>query len=163
MSRAVLAVMAGLLCALAGAKHAAALKGNAIRLSRWGPLLKRLTLLLHEGTMSLPQALCTAADGHALPDELLRDVASTLAANPLLSLSDAFKACHFDGTEQDVLVRLFSRLGHGSKDARCLALEQACAELELLASSASSKADKDARLWQTLGLIGGTCLTILLL
>lgn len=163
MSRSVLAVMAGLLCALAGVKHAAALKSDASRLSRWGQLLKHLTLLLHEGAMSIPQALCAAADGHAPPDKLLRDVASKLAANPLLSLTDAFIACHYDSAERDVLARLFSRLGHGTKEARCLALEQTCAELELLAHTASIRADKDARLWQTLGFIGGACLTILLL
>lgn len=163
MSRGILAIMAGLLCALAGVKYASSLKGDASRLSRWVQVLTHLSLLLREGTMSIPEAMCAAADGSHPPDRLLREMASKLTSTPMLSLSDAFKACSGDCAERDVLTRMFTRLGHGTKDSRCLALEQSTEEMRLLAQNASIRAEKDAKLWQTLGFIGGACLTILLL
>ena len=58
---------------------------------------------------------------------------------------------------------MFQRLGRGSKDSRVLAVEQASEEIALLAEAASVKADKDVKLWQTLGITGGVCLAILLM
>jgi len=62
-----------------------------------------------------------------------------------------------------VLARLFTRLGRGTKESRRLAAEQTAEEMTLLAQHAGNRAEKDARLWQTLGFVGGACLTILLL
>lgn len=163
MSRAVIAVMAGLLCALAGIKHGAALKADAIRLQRWGYLLQHLSLLIQEGSMSIPEALCTAADGVHSPDQLLRHIALKLQDAPMLSLSDAAGQCCNECPERVLLLRMFTRLGQGTKESRLLALEHAAAEMKLLADTASARAEKDVRLWQTLGLTGGICLTILLL
>ena len=163
MNRALFAVMAGLLCALAGVRHATSLKADAERLSRWIQLLTHLKLLLSEGMLSLPEALLSAADMQRIPDSLLRDIAARVQATPLLSLHDAYLQCCGDHIEQEPLARLFPRLGRGTKENRLLALEQAIAELELLASSATEKAAKDSRLWLTLGMTGGICLTLLLL
>lgn len=163
MSRTVLALMAGILCALAGTKYAAGLKGESARLARWVELLHHLALLLQEGTLSLPQALCTAADSPRPPDTLLRDMAATIHQEPLVTLEQAFLRCCPDWHEKPLLQRMFSRLGHGSRDSRRLAVEQAVREIEHLAQQASARAEKDVKLWQTLGFIGGTCLTILLL
>lgn len=163
MNRSVLAIMAGLLCALAGMKYASSLKGESERLSRWVQLLSHLALLLREGTLSIPEALCTAADRPHPPDKLLRELAGKLTAAPMLSLADAFARCSSESTEQTVLARLFARMGHGSKDNRVLAVEQCTEEMRLLAEAAAAKAEKDTKLWQTLGFIGGACLTILLL
>ena len=163
MSRAIFSVMAGLLCTLAGIRHAASIKADAERLSRWIQLLTHLKLLLTEGFLSLPEALLSAADMQRLPDSLLRDMAARIQASPLLSLHDAYLQCSGDHIEQESLSRLFSRLGRGTKENRLLALEQSIAELELLASSAAQKAAKDSRLWLTLGMTGGICLTLFLL
>lgn len=163
MTRAVLAVMAGLLCALAGMKHAAALKSDAARMQRWVQLLHHLTLLLREGTMSIPEALCAAADRSAPADRVLQGMAGCMAASPLCAPDEAYRQCRVDGPEKDLLLRLFTRLGHGSLENRCLAVEQAADEMALLAQNAAAKAEKDAKLWQTLGLIGGGCLTILMI
>lgn len=163
MSRTVFAIMAGLFCALAGVKHAASLKGDADRLSRWVQLLTHLSLLLKEGTLSIPEALCTAATNLQLPDRLMQDMAARIQGNPLLSLADAYRQCSEACMEHELLTRLFTRLGHGTKENRILAVEQSIAEMRLLASFAAGKAMKDARLWQTLGFTGGICLTILLL
>ena len=163
MSRAVLAVMAGLLCMLAGIKHANRLRYDAIRLKRWTELLNHLELLLSEATLSIPQVLCAVADGHLQPDMLLRSISSAIQSQPLLGLKEAFLQNTHDTTEKPTLERLFTRIGHGSKENRCLAVRQAVQELEFLAQGAAAKAEKDTKLWQTLGFIGGACLTILLL
>lgn len=163
MSRAVFAVMAGLLCTLAGMKYAASLRTDATRLGRWVQVLQQLSLLLEEGTLSIPQAICAAADRHHPVDTLLQSLAAALQKEPLLSLAEAFLRQCGNWTEKPVLERMFTRLGRGSKENRCLAVKQAAAEIELLAQSAAAKADKDVKLWQTLGFIGGMCLTILLL
>lgn len=163
MSRAVLAVMAGLLCTLAGLRHASALRGNAARLTRWVSLLRRLTLLLREGTLSIPEALCQAADGGHQPDVMLRHLAAALRENPLCTLAEAYRAMQPDEAESLVVLRLLERLGQGTRESRCLAAEQAADEISLMAEGASAKAQKDARLWQTLGFLGGLCLTMMLL
>lgn len=163
MTRTVLAIMAGLLCTLAGLKYAAAIHAEALRLSRWVQLLSHLSLLLQEGTLSIPEAFLTAADKASPPDQILRDTASLLAASPLLTPADALRQTCTDCREKEPLLRLFARLGRGSKESRILALEQTRDELRLLAQAASARADKDVKLWQTLGLVGGACLTILLL
>ena len=63
MIRAVLAVMAGLLCALAGLRHASGLSQEASRLRRWCQLLQHLALHLRQGVLSIPDALLACADG----------------------------------------------------------------------------------------------------
>lgn len=163
MSRAVIAIMAGLLCALAGLKYAADIKADASRLSRWVQLLEHLVLLLKEGVMSIPEALCTAADQQSPPDKLLRDIAGRISTTPLLTLAEAYAQCSVSSLETSSLTRMFTRLGRGTKEQRCLAVSQCADEMRLLAQHASAKAEKDARLWQTLGSIGGICLTIMLL
>ncbi len=163
MSRAVLAVMAGLLCALAGMRHAASLKGDAARLHRWVQVLYRLALLLREGTMSIPEALCAAADGGQPPDETLRELARRQSAEPLRTLAEIYRSLCNDAPERELLLRLFGHLGQGGRESRCLAVEQSAEEMGLLARAAAGKAEKDAKLWQQLGIIGGACLTILLL
>ncbi len=163
MSRAVLAVMAGLLCALAGMKHAASLQSNAVRLKRWVQLLSHLALLLKEGTLSIPDALCAAAHASSPPDSCLREMALRLTNTPLLTLQEAFNVCCGECAEREMLQRMFSRLSHGTKESRVLAVEQSIEEMHLLAERAAARAEKDVKLWQTLGFIGGACLTILLL
>ena len=162
MSRTVIAIMAGLLCTLAGCKYAASLRRNASRLRRWVQLLTHLSLLLQEG-LPIPQALCAAAQEHQPPDELLRKMAASMQANPLSTPATAYQHTCDDSVEKPTLVRLFAQLGQGTRESRCLALEQAAGELRLMAESAAARAEKDVKLWQTLGFIGGTCLTILLL
>ena len=163
MSRAVIAVMAGMLCTLAGIKHGASLKADARRLERWCHLLQHLTLLLQEGTLSIPGVLCAAAEGPHPPDKLLQSIAMKLHSSPRMTLAEAFDACASECPEQELLARMFNRMGQGSRESRVLALEQSAKEMKLLAEAASARAEKDVKLWQTLGFTGGICLTILLL
>lgn len=163
MSRAILAIMAGILCTLAGFHHASTLRGDAARLARWVQIMRHIALLLREGTLSIPEVLCQAANESQPPDALLRRLAAAIQENPLCTLADAYLALHEDTAESTLVLRLLQRLGHGSQESRCLAAKQAADEFHLLAEKASAKAQKDVRLWQTLGFLGGLCLTIMLL
>ena len=71
------------------------------------------------------------------------------------------KEKHKNDTEPTIFVTLYLCLTKGDK--MDLAVRQAVQELEFLAQGAAAKAEKDTKLWQTLGFIGGACLTILLL
>ena len=163
MTRAVLAVMSGLLCALAGWRHAAALRTSAARLHRWTEVLAHLALILSEGASTLPEAFEPAATGDLQPDELLRSLATNLRSQPLTPLSALYAAHALPGAEGDALNRLMNRLGHGSLEMRCHAVSQTAEELSLLAVRARENADRDATMWRNLGFIGGACLTLMLL
>ncbi len=163
MSRSILAIMAGLLCALAGIRHAAALRGEAARLTRWTALLRRLCLLLQEGVLPIPEALLSAADDTQAPDQLLRTLARELQRSPMKTLAQSYARHGSAQAEQPILQRMFLRLGQGSRELRSLAVEQAAQELHLLAEAARERSSKDAKMWQTLGFIAGACLTLMLL
>lgn len=163
MIRALPAVAAGLLCALMGIRNARRLRQEAENLHRWQELLCTLALILSEGTLSIPDALLAAADGEGLPDRAATSIAEAMRHDPLLSPGDAFRACSVAPQDCSCLERFFCRLGHGTAAMRCHAAEQAAAELALLAQSAAERSAKDAKLYQTLGLTGGACLTLLLL
>lgn len=163
MTRAVLAVCAGLLCALAGFRHAAFLRQEAARLRAWTDALKRLTLLMQEGALPLPQALRQAGAELPGPDRLLSAVADTMADDPLLTLPEAFGRACPACTERDALMRLAAGISRGSLESRCLACEHAAAGIGQLASEAAALAARDAKLWQTLGFTGGACLTLMLI
>lgn len=163
MTRAALAVMAGLLCGLAGLRHASAMKAEAARLRRWSHMLARLALLLSEQSMPIPAVLRLAADGREAPDRLLQQVAAALEADPLDSLPEAFGRECPPCPEREILLRLAAQLGRGSAESRSLAAEQTGAAFSQMASHAEALAAKDAKLWQTLGWTGGACLTLLLL
>lgn len=163
MTRAALAVMAGLLCALAGVRHAARLKAEDAELHRWTDMLAALALLLGEGTLSLPDALLAAADGHGAPDALMQAMAGMMAHQPLTSPCDAYDALAATSCAREPLRRMFTRLGHGTLESRRLAAQQASQELALMAQHAALRAQKDAKLFQTLGFTGGAALALLLL
>ncbi len=163
MMRTVLSIMAGLLCALAGLRHAMSIKGEGARMQRWVQMLSHLALLLEEGTMSLPEAICRAAMGGSQVDQVMRDTASAVKDSPLTSLAVAFRARCGDWPERDMLCRMMERISRGTKENRVLAISQAQQEMELMAREAAGKAGKDAKLWATLGIVGGVCATIFLI
>ena len=163
MIRAMLAIMAGILCTVAGLRHASTLTKEAQRLRRWETILQHLLLLLRQGQLSIPEALLTCADEHTDADRLLRELVHQIQETPLTTLLNAFIHSNPEPTEQPLLARMFTRLGHGMQENRCQAVMQAAEEMQLLAQAAAQKAEKDVKLWQTLGMIGGLCLMILLL
>lgn len=163
MTQAVLALSAGSLCALAGLRYASSLRQEAVRLAMWTDALRRLRLLLEEGTLPLPEALRQAGAGLPGPDRLMADIASSMNADPLLSLPDAMERSCQLCPERALLLRLSQGLSHGSLESRCLACEHACAAMSQLSAEAAGRAARDAKLFQTLGFTGGACLTLLLL
>ncbi len=163
MTRSVLAVMAGLLCALLGMKHSADLYAEERRLRRWYEVLRHLAVILQEQAVPLPEALCQAANGDAVPDRLLRNMASHMQGHPLDPLQDAYRHLCGPCTENAALHRIFAALGRGTLAQRVLGVTQGAEEIALLAASARTRAEKDAKLFRTLGWTGGACLTILLL
>lgn len=163
MIRTVLAILAGIMCMLLGMRYAASLRADAARLTRWQHILQRLSLLLKERAHPLPEALRLAADGTALPDKLLQEAAGSIQREPLTTLAHAFDAACGPLLEKDCLLRLCSSLSRGSLEHRLLAIEHCISELGLMQQEAAARADKDAKLWQTLGGIGGLCMTIMLI
>lgn len=163
MTSSFFAIAAGLLCGLYGLRLSATLRSEARVLLRWVEILRRLALLIAEETLPLPEALRQAADEPLPADLLVCKVADALESDPLLPLADAFVLQCTSCPGYDVLQRLFTRLGHGSAANRLLAVDQARDTLALLAAKASERADRDAKLYRTLGWTGGVCLTILLI
>lgn len=161
--RLALAIAAGLLCALAGMRQSSALLGEEKRLRRWHALLTQLSFILSERSASLPEAMRITADRPLPPDMLLHTVAAQMLLHPMLPLQDLFEAHCPSWPEKATLLRMCTHLGHGSLESRQSAVQTAAAEVAALADAASAKAQKDAKLWRTLGFLGGACLTLLLI
>lgn len=161
--RPLFAVAAGLLCALYGFTSAANLQQRAASLRRWADMTSHLSLLLEEAALPLPQVLRLAASASTGQDRLLQAVAQAMLDDPLVTAAEAFSARCPACTEKETLARMFMRIGHGDAQSRAIAAGQASRELASLANQAAMRADKDVKLYRTLGWTGGTCLTLLLL
>lgn len=163
MTRFLFPICAALLCTLAGLHLSTHLRQEEQWLARWGEILQHLHLLMASCAYSLPEAFRLCADGHHPPDVLLRQLADELERTPLSSpgaLTD--KLCPLV-SEKDIISRMMHLLGRGSLESRLLAVENARQEVALLHEKAVRKADKDARLYQTLGWVGGLCLLLILM
>ena len=163
MIRHLSAIAAGLLCALYGFHTAAQLQHSAANLRRWADILAHLSLLIAEATLPLPQVLRLAASDTGVPDRLLQSIAQAMVDDPLASPAETFAARGPPCAERDTLLRMFTRLSRGDAAQRALAAEQAGREMEALAGHAARRAATDVKLYRTLGLTGGACLTLLLL
>lgn len=163
MARPFFAVAAGLLCALWGWRQAAGLRRQADDLQRWGQILEHLSLLLEEAVLPIPAALRCAADGASMPDSLLIQVADALEADPIASLPDTFERLCPEGAERETLLRLSARIARGSAESRHLACVQASQAIALLGQQSRQRADRDAKLFSTLGWAGGAAMVLMLL
>lgn len=164
MTRLLFPICAALLSTLAGLHLSTHLRQEEQRLARWGEILQHLHLLMVSCAYSLPEAFRLCADGHHPPDALLRRLADELERTPLSSpgaLTD--KLWRPPGSEKDIISRMMHLLSRGSLESRLLAVENARQEVALMHEKAARKADKDARLYQTLGWIGGLCLLLILM
>ena len=112
---------------------------------------------------SLPEAFRLCADGHHPPDTLLRQLADALERAPLSSPGALTDRLCPAISEKDIISRMMHLLSRGSLESRLLAVENARQEVALMHEKAARKADKDARLYQTLGWIGGLCLLLILM
>ena len=112
---------------------------------------------------SLPEAFRLCADGNHPPDTLLRQLADALERAPLSSPGALTDRLCPAISEKDIISRMMHLLSRGSLESRLLAVENARQEVALMHEKAARKADKDARLYQTLGWIGGLCLLLILM
>lgn len=162
MIRSALALIAGMMCVVAGLRQAQALKAADASLKRWTEITRHLALLLHEGAYTLPEAFLQAASGDDAADKLLRSLAQRMTQEPLLSPPDLWQEMS-GNQEPPLLTRMMQRLSHGSLESRQQAVQHAADELALLSAQAREKSLKDEKMWRTLGLLGGACVTIMLL
>ena len=125
--------------------------------------MQHLSLLLAEGAGSLPEVLDMAAREDALPDRLLRTLAERLRAQPLQTPEELLDLSALPLQEQEIILRLLRRLGHGSRESRRQAAELCGEEMRLLASAHRAQAETEAKMWRQLGLLGGLCLTLWLI
>lgn len=125
--------------------------------------MQHLSLLLAEGAGSLPEVLDMAAREDALPDRLLRTLAERLRAQPLQTPEELVDLSALPLQEQEIILRLLRRLGHGSRESRRQAAELCGEEMRLLASAHRAQAETEAKMWRQLGLLGGLCLTLWLI
>lgn len=157
------AILTGLLFSLICLRHAGRLKQETVRLRRWQEITEQLSLLLREGTMGLTEVLSACADGDTPADALLQRLAADMTQQPLAECSVLYDALTEPCTEKALLLRMFTRLCWGSLESRSLAAAQASESLALMADRAGQKSAVDSRLWQRLGVIGGACVTLLLI
>jgi len=163
MMRTMLALMAGMLCMAAGLRHAAALTAEDARLRRWAEMLQHLSLILAEGACPLPEAFRQAATGQSEADRQLLALAEQMQLHPLSPLPQLWQALGDESAEAAPLRRMMQRLGRGSMESRCQAAEQAAREMALMSQQTREKSARDAKMWRTLGFLGGACITIMLL
>ena len=158
MTRLLFPICAALLSTLAGLHLS-----THLRLARWGEILQHLHLLMASCAYSLPEAFRLCADGNHPPDTLLRQLADALERAPLSSPGALTDRLCPAISEKDIISRMMHLLSRGSLESRLLAVENARQEVALMHEKAARKADKDARLYQTLGWIGWLCLLLILM
>ena len=110
MIRPALAMFAGLMCGVIGQRQARRLREEGANLRRWEQLLRRLALLLREGTLSLPEALRQSTGESSAPDLLLRRLGDEMEQHPLSPLPELYARIAPPGPEAPVLARLMAQL-----------------------------------------------------
>ncbi len=163
MTRLLMPLCAAMLCTLCGLRLSAGLHRETQRLMRWGTLLAHCRILMASCAYSLPEVFKLAATEQTAADELLRTMAQGLenqrTASPGTLAEQLCPPC----PERDAILRLMHAIGHGSLESRLLALDSTKEELALLHQQSRKRAEKDGKLYQTLGWVGGLCLMLLML
>lgn len=163
MTRLLFPLCAALLSALAGMHLSAQLRQEEQRLARWGEILQHLHLLLASCAYSLPEAFRCCADKNTPPDALLQRLADEMKCVPLSSPGALTDRLYPPFGEKDLIAHMMRCISRGSLENRLLAVENARQEVLLRHAGIAKKAETDARLYQTLGWVGGLCLLLILL
>lgn len=167
MLRGVLALTAGVGCGLIGLRRASGLVQRERELQAWVDTLHRLSLLLAEQTLTLPQVFEHAGFGCAA--HCLCQTAEKLRQTPACSPQQAFQTvdahalCWATAEEKERLLRMMAGIGRGGVALRKQAVDQAADWFALALSKAQLKRKQDARLALTLGWTAGACLALMLL
>lgn len=163
MTQFLLPLCAGMLCTLCGMRLASSLHKEEARLLRWSTLLAHCEVLLSACAYSLPEVFRLCATDENAADVLLRTLSEQMQTErmtPLVTLAEA--ACP-PCMERECLLRWLQAVSHGELDSRLFATQSARKEIDLMYQQSHQKAEKDAKLYQTLGWVGGLCLMLLML
>lgn len=163
MTQLMLPLCAAMLCTLCGMRLASSLHREEERLLRWSALLAHCEVLLSASAYSLPEVFRLCATEKSAADALLRTLSEQMQQQrmtPLVTLADtACPPC----VERECLLRWLQAVSHGSLENRLFATQSARKEIDLMHQQSRQKAEKDAKLYQTLGWVGGLCLMLLML
>jgi stage III sporulation protein AB len=163
MIRLVCGLIAAAACALLGIEASFRLKRRVEYLAAWIRALEMLDLrLLHDG-IPLREVVLQEGDGEIA--KRLAAFSRALADNPRMTSAQAWQAsCKSQDTkEEKVLAACFSSLGTGVLEKRRTAIAQAMEQLKVLKEEAEEKAQRDCKLYRSLGLAAGAALLLILL
>jgi len=163
MIRLVCAVVAGGACVLLGMEASHRLKGRVEVLAAWQRALELMDLkLLHDG---IPLREVVLQDGDGEIAKRLAAFSRALSENPRFTALQAWLSSGKspDTKEEKVLTACFSALGTGVLEKRRTAIAQAMEQLNVLKKEADEKAQRDCKLYRSLGLAAGAALLLMLL
>ncbi len=163
MMKILFALCSAAACAGLGVSFGRQLKVRVENLSDWLHALEWIDMqLFHEG-MPLCEAVCPE---HAKGQAALRlnAFSKAIRENPRFTAKEAWDTGGKPVLPEDmVLASCFSALGSGPMEKRRMAIAQAKEQLTLIQKEAQEKADRDERLYRSMGLAGGAALFILLI
>lgn len=163
MIRLVCGLIAAAACALLGMEASFRLKRRVENLAAWIRALEMLDLrLLHDG-IPLREVVLLEGDGEIA--KRLAAFSRALAENPRMTSAQAWETTgkSQDSREEKVLAACFSSLGTGVLEKRRTAIAQAIEQLVVLKKEAEEKAQRDCKLYRSLGLAAGAALLLILL
>ncbi len=163
MIRLVCGLTAAGACVLLGMEASHRLKSRVAYLASWLRALELMDLkLLHEG---IPLREVVLVDGDGEVAKRLAAFSRALAENPRITSSQAWQSSGkpADTQEEKVLAACFLALGTGVIEKRRAAIAQAMEQLRVLKKEAEEKAQRDCKLFRSLGLAAGAALLLILL
>lgn len=163
MIRLVCGLIAAAACALLGMEASFRLKRRVENLAAWIRALEMLDLrLMHDG-VPLREVVLQEGDGEIA--KRLAAFSLALAENPRMTSAQAWETSgkSQNTKEEKVLAACFSSLGTGVLEKRRTAIAQAIEQLKVLKKEAEEKAQRDCKLYRSLGLAAGAALLLILL
>ena len=163
MIRLVCGLTAAVACALLGIEASHRLKSRVEHLGAWLRALEMMDLkLAHEG---IPLREVVLQEGEGEIAKRLKAFSLALAQNPRMTSAQAWQSSgkSAETPEERVLDACFSALGTGVLEKRRTAIAQAMEQLKVLKKEAEEKAQRDCKLYRSLGLAAGAALLLILL
>ena len=156
-------LLAALICALLGFDASRRLKNRVTCLASWLRALEWMDVKLTGEGIPLREVVRKEGEGEVT--KRLNAFSRALQDNPRLSAAQAWASSGKDqNTPEDaVLAQCFASLGTGTLEKRRTAVMQAMEQLRVIRKEAEGKAEKDCRLYKSMGLLGGAALLLILL
>jgi len=154
-------LMAGLACGMLGMLATAKLRKEETLLFAWIRFIKRFQTTLKTRRLPICEALQACLGEHPLIDIQLNRALRLMAENPSLTIAEAYQQIC---TETDSLyVTLFQGISEGTLEKRLAALEMSLLSFVAAYEKAKAAYEKNGRLFQNLGWLGGLALVLLLI